>query len=214
MEQLASLYQAYTGTAPDKVTELPASGSNRRYFRLEGSPTLIGVVGTCLEENEAFLYMADHFLKHNIPVPRVVAVADDRMSYLQEDLGDTILFNAIEKGRQSRSFSADEKELLIRTIRMLPDIDDHDRMEVEIQRCILVCCCDDLELMISICHQPCITRTKDSECRFLPFTKEIGKRTKLIIDLIPYTAQRLSSRIPQSGEKKLMVINTASIVSH
>ena len=122
MEQLASLYQAYTGTAPDKVTELPASGSNRRYFRLEGSPTLIGVVGTCLEENEAFLYMADHFLKHNIPVPRVVAVADDRMSYLQEDLGDTILFNAIEKGRQSRSFSADEKELLIRTIRMLPDI--------------------------------------------------------------------------------------------
>ena len=44
------------------------------------------------------------------------------MAYLQEDLGDTILFNAIEKGRQSRSFSADEKELLIRTIRMLPDI--------------------------------------------------------------------------------------------
>ena len=86
MEQLATLYQAYTGTAPDKVTELPASGSNRRYFRLEGSPTLIGVVGTCLEENEAFLYMADHFLKHNIPVPRVVAVADDRMSYLKKTL--------------------------------------------------------------------------------------------------------------------------------
>ena len=135
MEQLASLYQAYTGTAPDKVTELPASGSNRRYFRLEGSPTLIGVVGTCLEENEAFLYMADHFLKHNIPVPRVVAVADDRMSYLQEDLGDTLLFGAIEKGRLTRSFSTDERRLLADTIRLLPDIQFMGAVGMDFSKC-------------------------------------------------------------------------------
>ena len=135
MEQLASLYQAYTGTAPDKVTELPASGSNRRYFRLEGSPTLIGVVGTCLEENEAFLYMADHFLKHNIPVPRVVAVADDRMSYLQADLGDTLLFGAIEKGRLTRSFSTDERRLLADTIRLLPDIQFMGAVGMDFSKC-------------------------------------------------------------------------------
>ncbi len=135
MEQLATLYQAYTGTAPDKVTELPASGSNRRYFRLEGSPTLIGVVGTCLEENEAFLYMADHFLKHNIPVPRVVAVADDRMSYLQEDLGDTLLFGAIEKGRLTRSFSTDERRLLADTIRLLPDIQFMGAVGMDFSKC-------------------------------------------------------------------------------
>ena len=135
MEQLASLYQAYTGTAPDKVTELPASGSNRRYFRLEGSPTLIGVVGTCLEENEAFLYMADHFLKHNIPVPRVVAVADDRMSYLQEDLGDTLLFGTIEKGRLTRSFSTDERRLLADTIRLLPDIQFMGAVGMDFSKC-------------------------------------------------------------------------------
>ena len=135
MEQLASLYQAYTGTAPDKVTELPASGSNRRYFRLEGSPTLIGVVGTCLEENEAFLYMADHFLKHNIPVPRVVAVADDRISYLQEDLGDTLLFGAIEKGRLTRSFSTDERRLLADTIRLLPDIQFMGAVGMDFSKC-------------------------------------------------------------------------------
>ena len=135
MEQLASLYQAYTGTAPDKVTELPASGSNRRYFRLEGSPTLIGVVGTCLEENEAFLYMADHFLKHNIPVPRVVTVADDRMSYLQEDLGDTLLFGAIEKGRLTRSFSTDERRLLADTIRLLPDIQFMGAVGMDFSKC-------------------------------------------------------------------------------
>lgn len=83
---------------------------------------MIGVIGTCREENDAFIYLADHFRSKGLPVPEVLAISDDHMAYLQEDLGDTILFNAIEKGRQSRSFSADEKELLIRTIRMLPDI--------------------------------------------------------------------------------------------
>lgn len=83
---------------------------------------MIGVIGTCREENDAFIYLADHFKSKGLPVPEVLAISDDHMAYLQEDLGDTILFNAIEKGRQSRSFSADEKELLIRTIRMLPDI--------------------------------------------------------------------------------------------
>lgn len=83
---------------------------------------MIGVIGTCREENDAFIYLADHFNSKGLPVPEVLAISDDHMAYLQEDLGDTILFNAIEKGRQSRSFSADEKELLIRTIRMLPDI--------------------------------------------------------------------------------------------
>lgn len=83
---------------------------------------MIGVIGTCREENDAFIYLADHFKSKGLPVPEVLAISDDHMAYLQEDLGDTILFNAIEKGRQSRSFSADEKEFLIRTIRMLPDI--------------------------------------------------------------------------------------------
>lgn len=119
---LTELYKRYTGQEPEKVTELPGSGSNRRYFRLTGVQSLIGAIGTCKEENEAFIYMADHFGKRNLPTPRVVAVADDKMAYLQEDLGDLSLFNAIEKGRLTRSFGPDEKELLVKTIRLLPDI--------------------------------------------------------------------------------------------
>lgn len=135
MERLASLYKSHTGAEPDKITELPASGSNRRYFRVEGSPTLIGVIGTCREENEAFLYMAEHFANHNIPVPRVVAVAPDRMAYLQEDLGDTLLFSAIEKGRLTRSFSADERKLLTDTIRLLPDIQFMGAVGMDFSKC-------------------------------------------------------------------------------
>ena len=64
-ENLQKLYQQYTGTPAEEVIEMPASGSNRRYFRLKGVQSLIGVYGTCQEENEAFLYMAEHFKKKN-----------------------------------------------------------------------------------------------------------------------------------------------------
>ena len=46
---LNELYKKYTGCDAAEITELPSSGSNRRYFRLSGEPTLIGVVGTSVE---------------------------------------------------------------------------------------------------------------------------------------------------------------------
>ena len=119
---LKELYNRVVGVEPESVTEMPSSGSNRRYFRLAGERTLIGVVGTCKEENEAFLYMDKHFRAKGLPVPEVYACSDDRMSYVQEDLGDTLLFNAIEKGRKTSVFSDEEKRLLVKTIRLLPDI--------------------------------------------------------------------------------------------
>ena len=121
-ENLQKLYQQYTGTPAQEVIEMQASGSNRRYFRLTGVQSLIGVYGTSKEENEAFLYMAEHFKKKNLPVPQVICVSDDKLYYLQEDLGDTLLFHAIEKGRITNSFSEEEKELLRKTVRMLPSI--------------------------------------------------------------------------------------------
>lgn len=121
-ENLQKLYQQYTGVPAEEIIEMPASGSNRRYFRLKGVQSLIGVYGTSVEENEAFLYMAEHFKKKNLPVPQVLCVSEDKYFYLQEDLGDTLLFHAIEKGRVTNSFSEEEKELLRKTIRLLPSI--------------------------------------------------------------------------------------------
>ena len=98
-EELQKLYQSYTGVPAENITELPSSGSNRRYFRLTGIETLIGVYGASIDENEAFLYMAGHFRKCGLPVPEVRIASEDKTYYLQEDLGDTLLFHAIEKGR-------------------------------------------------------------------------------------------------------------------
>lgn len=124
LKVLKDLYKSHTGAKAASVDELPSSGSHRRYFRLSDAAgkTLIGVIGTCREENEAFLYIDEHFRSKGLPVPQVVAVSSDRMAYLQEDLGDTLLFNAIEKGRLTRSFSAEEKDLLVKVVRKLPEI--------------------------------------------------------------------------------------------
>ena len=121
-ENLQKLYEQYTGVPAEHMEEMTGSGSNRRYFRLTGVKSLIGVYGTSQEENEAFLYMAEHFKKKNLPVPQVVSVSEDKRYYLQEDLGDTLLFHAIENGRTTGSFSEEEKELLHKTIRQLPSI--------------------------------------------------------------------------------------------
>ncbi|MDR0988458.1 MAG: phosphotransferase [Prevotellaceae bacterium] len=120
--ELTQLYAAYTGGQPETIDELPSSGSARRYFRLTGSPTLIGVAGTSIEENNAFLYMAKHFKEKGLPVPQVLTQSKDHAFYLQEDLGNTLLFDAIEKGRKTSVFDEQEKELLRKTMRLLPAV--------------------------------------------------------------------------------------------
>ncbi len=121
---LSGLFEKVTGKKPEKIVEMPSSGSNRRYFRISDADgcSLIGVIGTCREENKAFLYMSDHFKSKGLPVPKTMAHTDDFMAYIQEDLGDTLLFNAIEKGRLTTVFSDEEKTLLSKTIRKLPDL--------------------------------------------------------------------------------------------
>ena len=122
IEELKKLYLSYVGNEPETIEELPSSGSNRRYFRLKGEMTLIGVSGESVEENRAFLYMAEHFRLKGLPVPQVVASSSDQIYYLQEDLGNILLFDAIEKGRKTSVFDEEEKLLLRKTIRLLPSV--------------------------------------------------------------------------------------------
>ena len=119
-EPLRTLYMDFAKHSPDQIEEMPASGSHRHYFRLKGNPTLIGVRGESVEENRAFFYMANHFHQKGLPVPQVLIHSEDEISYLQEDLGNTLLFDALENARRSGIFGKEEKELLRKTIRLLP----------------------------------------------------------------------------------------------
>lgn len=125
MEKLRELYRQWSGTEPADMEKLPGAGSNRVYYRItDGSGrSVIGVVGTSSDENHAFVYLANHFTKQQLPVPQVLAVADDELRYLQTDLGGTSLFDALREGREKGGqYNEQEKELLRITIRELPRI--------------------------------------------------------------------------------------------
>jgi aminoglycoside/choline kinase family phosphotransferase len=99
-------------------------GSNRIYTREtdEQGRTVIRVEGTNRDENRAFIYMARHFHDMGLPVPELYSVSEDEMSYTQEDLGDTLLFDAIRHGRETGCFLPEEKKLLEKTLRALAHI--------------------------------------------------------------------------------------------
>lgn len=130
MDTLVDLFTSVIGSAPDSVEPIAGAGSNRRYFRLSGAgKTLIGVNGTDRRENEAFVYLSRHFRQSGLPVPEVVAVSSDGMSYLQQDLGSTSLFDLIREGDD------DVRRLLSETMRLLPDLQFGGGRGLDYSRC-------------------------------------------------------------------------------
>ncbi|MCD8291845.1 MAG: phosphotransferase [Prevotella sp.] len=125
MQRLLDLYYSWKGSSPASVEKLQAAGSNREYYRLTATDgtTVVGVIGTSQDEDHAFTYLSRHFRQQQLPVPQVLAVSDDELAYLQDDLGSLSLFDAIKGGREAGGrYNNHEKSLLIKTIRQLPNI--------------------------------------------------------------------------------------------
>ena len=138
MQLLQQLYARHFGSEPVTTTPLQGAGSNRQYYRLfdkEGH-SVIGVVGTSLDENHAFIYLAGHFGKRQLPVPRVLAVSDDGLRYLQQDLGNRSLFDALKGGREAGGrYNLNEQQQLMKTIRMLPNMQIRGARELDWTNC-------------------------------------------------------------------------------
>lgn len=138
MDGLKQLYKQLTGKDATLCEPIKGSGSNRQYFRLRNDEgrRLIGVVGTSKEENHAFIYLSNHFAAQQIPVPEVLIASKDELRYIQTDLGNTSLFDALETGRKAGGeYSKKEKELLCRTIALLPDIQIRGAKDLDFSQC-------------------------------------------------------------------------------
>ncbi|MBQ5605696.1 MAG: phosphotransferase [Prevotella sp.] len=125
MQQLSELYKRWAGEKAQSVEKLAGAGSNRRYYRITNAKgeTVIGVEGTSVEENNAFVYLSKHFKNCNLPVPEVYGVSDDKMCYIQQDLGGLSLFDAIKQGREAGGvYNEYEESLLVDAIRLLPEV--------------------------------------------------------------------------------------------
>ena len=132
---LCALYRQATGREPVAVEPLPASGSARRYYRLAGQPTLMGVHGESAEENRAFIYLSRHFRGKGLPVPQVLAVSADGLHYVQEDLGSTVLFDTMAHARETGVWGQMERDLLKQTIRLLADVQMRGDEDLDYSQC-------------------------------------------------------------------------------
>ena len=121
MEHLKKLFKDTFGTEPDSMTAISGSGSNRSYYRMTSADmSCIGVVGTDADENRAFMTEARHFHAAGLPVPQVLAESEDSRCYIQNDLGDTVLYDLIAQAHKEGDFSDELREILYKTMSLLP----------------------------------------------------------------------------------------------
>src|SRR5208283_3876584 len=102
MDVLKRLFEQHYRAPAEQVQPLQGQlgGSGRVIVRLTGSgQSAIGILYSVREENVAFLEFSRHFRRHGLPVAEIYAEDLAHGAYLEEDLGDTTLFEFLQKNR-------------------------------------------------------------------------------------------------------------------
>jgi len=127
MEVLQQLFEERFGVAPSRVQPLQGqlSASGRKIVRLTGerdgkSLRSIGILYDVREENVAFLEFSRHFRRHGLPVPEIYAEELSRGAYLEQDLGDTTLFEFLSQHRTGASIAPPAVEAYRKVVAWLP----------------------------------------------------------------------------------------------
>jgi len=123
MDVLKQLYEQYFHSPADRVTPLQGQlgGSGRAILRVAGpAGTAIGIVYPVREENVAFLEFSRHFRRHGLPVPAIYAEDLANNAYLEEDFGDTTLFEFLTAHRNGDAIAAPAIEAYRNVVSILP----------------------------------------------------------------------------------------------
>jgi len=131
IDVLKKLFEQHFHAPVERVQPLQGElgGSGRKIIRLCAGPrTAIGILYDVREENAAFLAFSKHFRRNGLPVPEIYAEDLDHGSYLEEDLGDTTLFEFLSKNRQGATVAPQVVEAYRKVVAVLP------RFQVEAAR--------------------------------------------------------------------------------
>jgi aminoglycoside/choline kinase family phosphotransferase len=148
MDILKSFFEQHFHTPVERVEALQGElgGSGRKIVRLTGGKfTAIGVLYGVREENRAFLEFSRHFRSHGLPVPEIYAQDLEQGAYLEQDLGDTTLFEFLSKNRAGEAIAPQVVEAYRKVVAVLP------RFQVEAGR----------DLDYSVCY-PCASFDRQS----------------------------------------------------
>jgi aminoglycoside/choline kinase family phosphotransferase len=123
MDVLKRLFEQHYQFPAESVKPLQGelSGSGRAIIRLSGGAiSAIGILNPVREENVAFLEFSKHFRRHGLPAPEIYAEDLSQGAYLEEDLGDTTLFDFLGANRAGDAVSAQAVEAYRRVVAVLP----------------------------------------------------------------------------------------------
>ena len=123
MEVLQRLFAQHYGlpSAEAKPLQGQLGGSGRVIMRLSApGTTAIGILSPVREENIAFLEFSRHFRRHGLPVPEIYAQDLDHGAYLEEDLGDTTLFEFLGSYRAGDVIAPEVVEAYRKVVALLP----------------------------------------------------------------------------------------------
>jgi aminoglycoside/choline kinase family phosphotransferase len=123
MEVLERLFQLHYRLPAEHVQPLQGQlgGSGRAIVRLTGGEcSAIGILYPVREENLAFLEFSRHFRRHGLPVPEIYAEDLSQGAYLEEDLGDTTLYEFLGLHRAGQAIAPRAIEAYRRVVAVLP----------------------------------------------------------------------------------------------
>ena len=123
MDVLKELFEKHFRTPVARVQALQGqlSGSGRRILRLRAeNVSAIGILYNVREENMAFLEFSRHFRRHGLPVPEIYGEDLDHGAYLEEDLGDTTLFDYLAANRKEGKIAPAVVEAYRKSLAVLP----------------------------------------------------------------------------------------------
>jgi aminoglycoside/choline kinase family phosphotransferase len=123
MDVLKKLFEQHFHSPVRRVQPLQGQlgGSGRKLLRLaSGELSAIGVLYNVREENVAFLEFSRHFRGHGLPVPDIYAEDLNQGAYLEEDLGDTTLFEFLSTNRLGENISPEAVEAYRKVVALLP----------------------------------------------------------------------------------------------
>jgi aminoglycoside/choline kinase family phosphotransferase len=123
MDVLQKLFEQRFHTPAGRIQALQGElgGSGRKIIRLANQQvSAIGILYGVREENPAFLNFSKHFRKHGLPVPEIYAEDLDAGAYLEEDFGDTSLFEFLSKNRNGENIGPAAGEAYRKVVAVLP----------------------------------------------------------------------------------------------
>src|ERR1017187_3808253 len=123
MDVLKRLFEQHFHTPAASVHPLQGQlgGSGRKIIRLAGKEySAIGILYDGREENVDFLEFSRHFRRHGLPVPEIYAKDLAQGAYLEEDLGDTTLFDFLSMNRVGETISLEAIEAYRKVVAALP----------------------------------------------------------------------------------------------